>query len=559
MSYFKPDGTLDRPALRKRVTQIIQPFWDQHLKPFVKSGPWASNPNVTGDHVTSGGRDVAVRPTPSGLVHVMPIETLVAIVCHVDLHGDAGDTNAGWLYGLMVTLGKDGNWKAHKPLSYYDDATAERHAHDRIVNDQRFRNLQAPGVTSGTADNADINNGKTEKTTMTTMVQADAGVAKILDAQMVGLGLVPYTKMVEELNERQAAVAKLQEELKAASGRGGGLKVEIGANVTVAQGAGLPALKEITMRRAKDVFGISGAGGKAFDFDVPVFVWDGVHRDVPLVDADYQFRPELLMALLRSLVFNKPVWLNGHTGTGKSTAIIQIAARLGWPVKVLNLDSEISRMELMGRDGIVQVNGATQTQFIEGILPQALQGPYILVMDEIDFGRPDVMYAIQRVLEGNGLTLAEDAGRHVAPHPMFRMVATANTKGQGDDSGLYQGARIQSMAFLDRFQIWETVTYMTAKQLDALLRAKVKDLGDKERAQVVQYVQEHQVAFTQREVLTPISPRGAVSLAEAIVVHQSLMGNAALAIEWSVKQTVLNRAPDQDAAVLKGIADRCFK
>lgn len=556
MSYFKPNGVLDRAALRRRVTQIIQPVWDPHLRPLLTIDPGAAHP-----HVVSAGQRVYLRSTPSGLAHVLPIETLVGIVYLHDVEQQAADTDTGWLAGLMRSMK---GWPCHKALSFFGDRGAEaRHHADRLA-DPAFAKLTAPASSAkAEGDDTDTTNTNAQESTMTaaaaTMNRVDANIATILDAQMSALGLPPINTMIDDLNARDSAVRKLQTELKEAAARGKGLTVQIGGQINVPTGAGLPNLKGIVMKKAKDVFNVPAEAARAYDFDVPVFEWDGVHRDVPVIDPDYQFRPDLLMALLRSLTFNKPCWLNGHTGTGKSTAITQVAARLGWPVKVLNLDSEISRMELMGRDGLVQVNGSTTTQFIEGILPQALQGPYILIMDEIDFGRPDVMYAIQRVLEGNGLTLAEDGGRHVAPHPMFRMVATANTKGQGDDTGLYQGARIQSMAFLDRFTIWQTVSYMTDRQLDTLLKAKVKDLGDKERKAVVQYVQEHQVAFTQREVLTPISPRGAISLAEAIVVYMALMSKPSIAIEWAVKETILNRAPDQDAAVLKGITDRCFQ
>jgi cobaltochelatase CobS subunit len=267
-----------------------------------------------------------------------------------------------------------------------------------------------------------------------------------------------------------------------------------------------------------------------------------------------------LFRVLMALVTNQRAYLHGHTGTGKTTLVEQVCARLGWPFLRLNFDSEITRLDLIGRDTLVQQDGVTVSRFVDGILPQALQGPYVLCFDEIDFVRPDVAYVMQRVLEGDGLVLTEDGGRIVKPHPMSRLIATANTVGQGDEHGMYQGARPQSLALLDRFTVWAQIDYLDAKDRETLVTTRVPALEPELRRRLCQYVDEHVRAFTGAKVLQPISPRGMIALAEAIVTwtrHMPASGRRE-AVGQAVAQTILDRATAQDRAVLKGIADRVF-
>lgn len=315
---------------------------------------------------------------------------------------------------------------------------------------------------------------------------------------------------------------------------------------------------KIISKRARDVFAMPEGSG--FDFEVPVWEWDGVHPDVKPVDANYIFRQEELLSLLYSIITNERCWLHGHTGTGKTTLIEQVAARLNWPVRVVNFDSEITRMDLIGRDTLVNDGGVTMSKFVDGILPQCMADPYFIICDEMDYIRPDVSYVMQRVFEGNGLTITEDGGRHVAPHPMFRIFATGNTQGQGDDFGMYAGARVQSMALLDRFTAWITVDYLPADMRRKLLGTAVPHLEPKMADKVAQYVTEHIEAFKGAKVVKPISPRGMISLGKAIANFQALMPAAdkKKAVDMAINRTILNACTQQDRVVLKGIVARVF-
>ena len=183
------------------------------------------------------------------------------------------------------------------------------------------------------------------------------------------------------------------------------------------------------------------------------------------------------------MTHNRRTWISGHSGTGKTSLVQQVAARMNWPVLRVNFDSEISRLDLVGRDTLTKTVGedgkmVTETKFVEGILPQALRGPYILLCDELDFVRSDIGYILQRTLEGEGLVLMESGGEIIQPHAMSRIVATANTKGQGDEHNIYQGARHQSLALLDRFTVWLEVEYLPKAQKKKVIKQHFPGLED---------------------------------------------------------------------------------
>lgn len=308
-----------------------------------------------------------------------------------------------------------------------------------------------------------------------------------------------------------------------------------------------PAL-EVNMVKASKVFGIKN---KELDFDVPVFVEK--HEFVPDIDENYEFRAEILAPLLWAFVNNKKAWLSGHTGTGKSTLIKQICARLNWPLVRVNFDSEISRMDLIGRDTI---KNGTST-FVDGVLPQALQGPYVLLCDEVDFIRPDVAYVFQRALEDEGLLISEDGGRVIVPHEWSRIVATGNTQGQGDEFGMYQGARAQSMAFLDRFTVWLSCDYLSREAEERLLRKLVPDVTDKRAKEVLDYVTEHRRAFMDGKIMQPVSPRTLVTFAQSVTFFDKLTNGEGF--KKAAKFTLLNKANANDAAQMIGLLDRVEK
>jgi len=312
----------------------------------------------------------------------------------------------------------------------------------------------------------------------------------------------------------------------------------------------LPAGK-IVMKKVSDIFPID----IKTDFEVPTWEWEGTHPDVPKINPHYIFREELLMRVLYALVTNQRMYIHGHTGSGKTTVIEQVAAYLNWPFARINFDSEITRMDLIGRDTLKD----GQSTFVDGMLPRFMSQNYITVFDEIDFCRPDVAYVMQAATEGNSFVITEDGGRVVTPHPMFRMFATGNTVGQGDENGMYQGARPQSLAFLDRFTIWAQVDYLDDQQRTNLLRNHYPALNDKEVNTIIQYSTEHLTAFTQARILQPISPRGILALGEAVSHLNMAYPKAKDNLSKALYMTVVDRATSSDRAVIKGIVDRVVK
>lgn len=308
---------------------------------------------------------------------------------------------------------------------------------------------------------------------------------------------------------------------------------------------------KITFKPVGDVF----PDLKSLKFDVPVWEWDATHPDVPSIDPHYIFREELLISALHAVLSNQRMYLQGHTGSGKTTLIEQIAAHLNWPFIRINFDSEITRMDLIGRDTLQD----GKSVFVDGMLPKAMSGPYIAAFDEIDFCRPDVSYVMQAALEGNGLVITEDGGRVVQPHPQFRMFGTGNTVGQGDEHGMYQGARPQSLAFLDRFTIWAKVPYLDDKQRTDLVTHHYPALSSEEVGTIVKYSTEHLAAFEQAKVLQPISPRGILAIANALMFFNSVYPGSKKNVNRALTQTIVDRATEADGAVLKGIVDRVSK
>jgi cobaltochelatase CobS len=375
-------------------------------------------------------------------------------------------------------------------------------------------------------------------------------VATAIDAVLSMAKLPGIEKLIDELN---AATAKIVE-----------LETAKSSTIVIATASEIEAKGEIpkgkvVTRKATDVFGITKAKDM-FAFDVPVFEWDGRHPHVPALDENYIFRPYELFRALWSLITNKRSWLTGHSGTGKTSLCEQIAARLNWPTIVVNFDSEISRMDLIGREVLINEGGTTVSKFVDGVLPMAMQGPYLLVCDEIDFVRSDVSYVLQRALQGDGMVLTEDGGRTVRPHPMFRISATGNTKGQGDDTGLYPGARQQTEAFRDRFTCWISVDYLDETERMQLIKAKVNGIDTPTANKLNKYATEHMTAFKGAQVIQPLTPRGIISLGEALVHFAALFPKHASkdAVTQAFNTVVLDRASPQDAVVLKGIVDRVF-
>lgn len=379
--------------------------------------------------------------------------------------------------------------------------------------------------------------------------EAHAGLINLALGQA---GLPAITSLIDEINT-------LTSELEAAQAAASEASLTSIVTEEKASGDGSIPSGKIVTKTAYEAFGLTRAKD-VFGFKVPVWEWDHDHPHVPEIDEDYVFRPFELLRVLYALISNQRCYLHGHTGSGKTTLIEQVAARLAWPFMRVNFDSEITRMDLIGRDVLTNEGGVTASKFVDGILPQMMSGPYIGCFDEIDFVRPDVAYVMQRALEGNGLMLTEDGGRMVKPHKLFRMFATGNTVGQGDEFGMYQGARPQSMAFLDRFTVWVKVDYLKPADRKRLIKARLPKLRDDLADKLNAYVTEHLEAFTTSKVMQPISPRAFLSLGHSMVAFTQFLSSdkETQAITQAIESTILDRATVQDRVVLSGIVQRVF-
>jgi cobaltochelatase CobS len=293
-----------------------------------------------------------------------------------------------------------------------------------------------------------------------------------------------------------------------------------------------------------------------FGLDVPLKVPAFSHRDehVPDIDAAFRFDPDVTLALLAGFAHNRRVLVQGRHGTGKSSHVEQVAARLNWPCVRVNLDGHVGRLDLVGRDAIVLREGRQVTEFQEGIVPWALQRPVALVFDEYDAGRPDVMFVIQRLLEREGAFTLLDQNRVLRPHPAFRLFATANTVGLGNLDGLYHGTQLLNHAQVDRWNIVATLDYLAPAQEAAIVRGRVPALDDEAgRALVERMVAVADLTrqgFAAGDLSCLMSPRTVISWAE----NQQIFGDPALAFRLSF----LNKCDEAERPLVAEYFQRCF-
>src|SRR5919112_1056067 len=249
--------------------------------------------------------------------------------------------------------------------------------------------------------------------------------------------------------------------------------------------------REVSVREA---FGI--------DSDMMVPAFSKADERVPDLDKDYVFDPQTTLAICAGFAFNRRVMVQGYHGTGKSTHIEQVAARLNWPTIRINLDAHISRIDLVGRDAIILKDGQQVTEFREGLLPWALQHPVALVFDEYDAGRPDVMFVIQRVLEVEGKLTLLDQNRVIRPDPHFRLFATANTVGLGDTSGLYHGTQAINQGQMDRWNLVVALNYLAPETEQAIVAAKSPQTDAKVIADMVKVADMTRQGFIGGDIFT---------------------------------------------------------
>jgi cobaltochelatase CobS len=290
------------------------------------------------------------------------------------------------------------------------------------------------------------------------------------------------------------------------------------------------------------------------DTDIQVPAFSQKQDNVPDVDDVYRFDKNTTLAILAGFAHNKRVMVQGYHGTGKSTHIEQVAARLNWPCIRINLDSHVSRIDLLGKDAIVVKDGKQMTEFKEGLLPWALKNPVALVFDEYDAGRPDVMFVIQRVLETEGKLTLLDQNEVIRPHPAFRIFSTTNTVGLGDTTGLYHGTQQINQGQMDRWNVVATLNYLPDAEEINIVLARVPfyktDEGQKTVAAMVRMANLTRKGFISGDLSTVMSPRTVIHWAENAQIFGDL--DAAFTL------TFLNKCDDLEKAIVAEYYQRCF-
>ena len=296
----------------------------------------------------------------------------------------------------------------------------------------------------------------------------------------------------------------------------------------------------------KQTFGI--------DSNLEVDAFSKKNEYVPEIDKNYKFDKDTTLAILSGFSFNKRVLVQGYHGTGKSTHIEQVAARLNWPCIRVNLDSHISRIDLIGKDAITIKDGKQITEFQEGILPWSIQNPIALVFDEYDAGRPDVMFVIQRVLEAEGNFTLLDKNKVLKQHKYFRLFATSNTVGLGDTTGLYHGTQQINQGQMDRWNIVTSLNYLSLEREMEIILAKNKSYnnskGKEEIANMIKVASLTRKGFVSGDISTVMSPRTVMHWAENNLIFKD--------IGYSFRVTFLNKCDELEKNIIAEYYQRCF-
>ncbi|MEM7293742.1 MAG: AAA family ATPase [Pseudomonadota bacterium] len=298
------------------------------------------------------------------------------------------------------------------------------------------------------------------------------------------------------------------------------------------------------------------AASELFGFDTELTVPAFASRDphVPEIDPAYCFNRDATLAILAGFASNRRVMLQGYHGTGKSTHIEQVAARLNWPCVRVNLDGHISRLDLVGRDVIALRDGVQITEFQEGIVPWALQRPVALIFDEFDAGRPDVMFVIQRILERDGKFTLLDQNRVITPHSGFRLFATANTVGLGNLTGLYHGAQVLNQAQIDRWNIVATLNYVSRKDEIEIVAARVPNFdahgGRDVIDRMVAVADLTRKGFAAGDISTVMSPRTVITWAENMEIFGEM--------DRAFRLSFLNKCDEAERSIIAEYYQRAF-
>ena len=296
----------------------------------------------------------------------------------------------------------------------------------------------------------------------------------------------------------------------------------------------------------KQTFGI--------DSNLEVDAFEKKNEFVPEIDKNYKFDRDTTIAILSGFSFNKRVLVQGYHGTGKSTHIEQIAARLNWPCVRVNLDSHISRIDLIGKDAIKLKDGKQITEFQEGILPWSIQNPVALVFDEYDAGRPDVMFVIQRILEAEGNFTLLDKNKVIKQNKYFRLFATSNTVGLGDTSGLYHGTQQINQGQMDRWNIVTTLNYLSLEKEMEIILAKNKSYnnaeGKEKISNIIKVATLTRKGFIAGDISTVMSPRTVLHWADNAEIFKNL--------GYAFRVTFLNKCDESEKNIISEYYQRCF-
>ncbi|CUH61308.1 Aerobic cobaltochelatase subunit CobS [Thalassobacter stenotrophicus] len=328
--------------------------------------------------------------------------------------------------------------------------------------------------------------------------------------------------------------------------RGGLSAPQQGKDYTMADGGMGQIAKPTEDISVREVFGI--------DSDMKVKGFAEASDRVPEIDPTYKFDPDTTLAILAGFGYNRRVMIQGYHGTGKSTHIEQVAARLNWPAVRVNLDSHISRIDLIGKDAIKLKDGVQVTEFHEGILPWALRNPVAIVFDEYDAGRADVMFVIQRVLEADGKLTLMDQNEIITPHPSFRLFATANTVGLGDTTGLYHGTQQINQAQMDRWSLVATLNYLSHDAEAAIVLSKSPHYNTEKGRQIVSQMVTvadlTRTAFMNGDLSTVMSPRSVLAWAE----NARIFGD----VGYAFRLSFLNKCDELERQTVAEFYQRCF-
>ena len=309
----------------------------------------------------------------------------------------------------------------------------------------------------------------------------------------------------------------------------------------------LSSLKKTDIKiSVKQTFGI--------DTEMEVEAFSKKNEFVPKIDQDYKFDRDTTLAILSGFAFNKRVLIQGYHGTGKSTHIEQVAARLNWPCVRVNLDSHVSRIDLIGKDAIVLKDGKQITEFKEGILPWSIQNSVALVFDEYDAGRPDVMFVIQRILESDGNFTLLDKNKVITQHEYFRMFATTNTVGLGDTTGLYHGTQQINQGQMDRWNSVTTLNYLPFEKELEIVLSKNKNYNSKEGKEIISNMIKvadlTRKGFVNGDISTVMSPRTVLHWAENTKIFKDQ--------GYAFRLTFLNKCDETEKKIISEYYQRCF-